>query len=495
MAVAAVPASYPVRVEARLDSPSRLLWLVKWILAVPHLVILTFLWIAYCALTAFAFFAILVTGRYPRAIFEFNAGVLRWTWRVLYYSFGANGTDRYPPFTLADVADYPAHLEVAYPEHLSRGLVLVKWWLLAIPQYIVVGIFVGGGTVAAWQGAHAMWGWGGGLIGLLVLLAVMALAVTGRYPQGLFDLILGMNRWVLRVVGYAGLMTDIYPPFRMDLGGSEGGVVSTKPPPPSVGAESPARAPDLPASPPTTAGGWTGGRITAVVLGALLGLLALGMSLGGGAILLLNGLGRDPAGFLVSPARTLTTPTYAITTGSIDLRTRDLPRMYPSRILGTARIRVTPQDPTQAVFVGIAPTARVEAYLRGVARSTVDDLLSKQSGPGVAGGPPRTAPAVQPFWTAARWGKGTQTLYWRPRTGAWTVVVMNADGSRPVMVRADVGARVPALPWIGAGLLSAGVLLLIAAILLLAIPIARASRAATPGFTSPAAPPGSLEQA
>jgi Domain of unknown function (DUF4389) len=215
--------SYPVEVQARLDEPlSRWLWLVKWLLAIPHYIVLVFLWIAFAAVTIIAFFAILFTGRYPRPLFGFNLGVLRWSWRVGYYTYSALGTDRYPPFSLGQEPDYPATLDIAYPERLSRGLVLVKWWLLAIPQYAIVTVFAGGaaytgGSGRTWQAD----GLDGGLIGLLVFFAAIALLFAGRYPRGLYNLVIGMNRWVLRVVAYAALMTDAYPPFRLDQGGAD----------------------------------------------------------------------------------------------------------------------------------------------------------------------------------------------------------------------------------------------------------------------------------
>ena len=63
---------------------------------------------------------------------------MRWRWRVLFYALYALGTDKYPPFSLQPNSEYPADLEVDYPEHLHRGLVLIKWWLLAIPHYLVL---------------------------------------------------------------------------------------------------------------------------------------------------------------------------------------------------------------------------------------------------------------------------------------------------------------------------------------------------------------------
>ena len=206
------PVPYPVGVEARLDPAlSRWLWIVKWLLAIPHWIVLAFLWLAAAVVWVIALVAILITGRYPRSLFDFTVGVLRWTWRVVVYT-GVLATDRYPPFTLAET-DYPGELTVPYPERLSRGLVLVKWWLLAIPHYLIVGLLVGTGLYA-WQGD----GWWVRTPSVAVVLAVVAgvvLLFRGRYPRDVFDLLVGLYRWAFRVAAYVLLLRDEYPPFRL----------------------------------------------------------------------------------------------------------------------------------------------------------------------------------------------------------------------------------------------------------------------------------------
>ena len=148
---------------------------------------------------------------------------------------------------------YPVHVDGHLDPGVSRWLWLVKWWLLSIPHYLVLAFFIGSGLYIATgdraDNAPLMWG-SGGLIGLLVFVAGVVLLFTGRYPETIYDLVLGMNRWVLRVAGYASLMTDRYPPFRLDLGGEEPDAylaMSSGPPecPPECPADGPAdRPPD-----------------------------------------------------------------------------------------------------------------------------------------------------------------------------------------------------------------------------------------------------------
>ena len=229
--------TYPVRLDGRLDQPlSRWLWLVKWLLVIPHAFVLAFLWMAVVVLTMVAGVAILFTGRYPRSIFDFNVGVMRWTWRVAFYTTSAFATDRYPPFSLQPDPSYPASFDVDYPEQLSRGLVLVKWWLLALPHYLIVGLFAGGWWIGFDNEQFRLAGTG--FVGLLSVIAIIITAVNKKYPQSLFDFIMGMNRWCFRVLAYAALMRDEYPPFRLDSGGADPG---TAPPPEAPPADGTAR--------------------------------------------------------------------------------------------------------------------------------------------------------------------------------------------------------------------------------------------------------------
>ncbi|MET3950476.1 DUF4389 domain-containing protein [Arthrobacter sp. UYEF36] len=230
---------YPARLSGYLDSNlSRWKWLVKWLLAIPHFIVLFFLWFAFGVVTIVAWFAILFTGRYPRSLFNFNVGVIRWSWRVAFYSYGALGTDIYPPFTL-ERTDYPADFDVDYPEKLSRGLVLVKSWLLAIPHLLIIALLTGTAQTT-WEYRDGDWvqvSAGLSLFGLLVLIAGLILLFTGVYSRGLFDFLMGLNRWTYRVAAYVSLMRDEYPPFHLDMGPRDPG-------------DGPAIVPAVPAVPP-----------------------------------------------------------------------------------------------------------------------------------------------------------------------------------------------------------------------------------------------------
>jgi hypothetical protein len=482
-------------VHAALDSPlSRWLWLVKWVLVIPHYVVLAFLWLAFAVLSVVAFFAILIIGRYPRGIFEFNVGVLRWTWRVQYYAIGAFGTDRYPPFTLAEVPGYPAHLEIEYPGQLSRGLVLIKWWLLAIPQYLIVGLFTGSGVWFAWRFGDAYSHWGGvGLIGLLALIAAVILLVTGEYPRQIFDFVLGMNRWVLRVAAYAGLMTDRYPPFRLDMGGQEPAGTLTLPPPADA---APGQATDAwrpeqvapgesgPAGPgpsgdgPATAGpaGWTTGRIISAVIGAVLVVCSLGL-LGGGAGAVWATTAHRHGGYVDLGTQTYRTTGHALASRQFELYAGTGSWDVARSVFGTVRLRIAATPGGTPVFAGIAPAGAAARYLSGVAYATVTGTAGGHpSYAGHAGGAPAVLPAQARIWAVTASGPGPQTLTWPVTDGRWTLVAMNADGSAPVSVRVNVAATLPALPWVATGMLIAGVIFLAGGGLLIALPVSGASR-------------------
>ena len=457
----------PVRVRGELaPALSRWLWVVKWLLAIPHYLVLVFLWIAFFGVSVIAFFAILFTGRYPRSLFDFNVGVLRWSWRVAFYTYGALGTDRYPPFTLAADPDYPAALEIAYPERLSRGLVLVKWWLLAIPHYLVVSLFVGS---FAWGWQDLSGGWvvvRGGLIGLLVLFAAIALLFRGRYPRSIFDFVVGLDRWVLRVAAYAGLMTDRYPPFRLDQGPDEPTAVETGAAPLSP---EPALA-EVPAPPARP--GWTVGRVLLVVFGGLAALIGAAILAAGVAAIVIDQTQRDDEGFLMSPSETFSSPGYAVVSESADVSIEGS-EWAVRAFLGDVKIE---SDAIRPVFLGIARAADADAFLGSVERSVVTDFDRHPRYDQLAGGAPGTAPAEQTFWAASATGSGTQSLTWKPESGDWVAVLMNADGSEAVQAELRIGAELDAVLWIGIGMAAGGLLILVAGALGIALGASRAAR-------------------
>jgi len=139
---------------------------------------------------------IAVRVRYPRWWFDFARELTRFGARVGAYL--ALLTDRYP----STVDEQSIHLEIEYPDverDLNRWLPLVKW-LLAIPHYLVL--------VVLWIG-----------VVVAVVVAWFAILITGRYPQVLFDYVVGVGRWSLRVSAYAFLLvTDRYPPFSLKEG-------------------------------------------------------------------------------------------------------------------------------------------------------------------------------------------------------------------------------------------------------------------------------------
>ncbi|HEY5640987.1 MAG TPA: DUF4389 domain-containing protein [Dehalococcoidia bacterium] len=193
MSAAAPAAGAPTQFDVEYpDGLSRLLIFVKWLLAIPHLIILYALGAVQAVITIVAFFAILFTTRYPEGLFKIAVGVMRWQANV--YAYILLLRDDYPPFSW-DAGQYPVTLDVEYPDTLNRWLPLIKW-LLVIPNLIVLMVV----ALIAY---------------LLIFIGWFAILFTGRFPRGMFDFVVGTMRWSLRLNAYTYLMRDEYPPFSM----------------------------------------------------------------------------------------------------------------------------------------------------------------------------------------------------------------------------------------------------------------------------------------
>jgi hypothetical protein len=182
---------YPLRFEVEYPGQlNRWLPLVKWLLAIPHFLIVYALVNVASVIHLIAFFAILFTTKYPRPLFEFVVNIYRWQANV--HAYIGLMRDEYPPFSW-DPGQYPVTYETDYPDQLNRWLPLVKW-LLAFPHYVAL-VFLGIAALVVW------------------VIAFFAILFTQQFPRGMFDFNVGVLRWYNRVNAYVYFMRDEYPPF------------------------------------------------------------------------------------------------------------------------------------------------------------------------------------------------------------------------------------------------------------------------------------------
>jgi hypothetical protein len=476
---------YPVHVRARRETPlNRWLWLVKWLLLIPHYVVLAFLWVAFIVCTLVGYVAVLFTGRYPHAIFTFNVGVLRWSWRVGYYGYQVLGTDRYPPFTLADVPDYPAGLDIDYPIRLPRWLPLVAW-LFAIPHFMILGALT---ATDSWQfrnGDATSASAGLSLVGAAVLIIGFALLFTGRHLVGLYNLLVGVARWSLRVIAYVALLTATYPPFRLDQGEPE-----------PDGTPDDRSGPVAPAygTPPATAqptGTSAVGSVLALVVGVLMLLGGTALGIGGTALLALN-THRDSHGYVSTATLDVSSPTAAITAEGITIQAGDV---WSRDLGGFGEVRVTASSRSAApLFLGIASQSDVDRWLAGTAHDELVNVYGRGNARyDRATGSIRDVgtPGEQSFWLTKVSGTGTVVLDWKMTNGRYAVVLANADGARGITAGVRAATKVPGLTPLGWGLLGGGVAIVVVAFLLIYLGAAGLGRRHAPPspVTGPSGPP------
>jgi hypothetical protein len=234
----------------------------------------------------------------------------------------------------------------------------------------------------------------------------------------------------------------------------------------------------------------SGGRIGSIVAGIVATILAIGF-IAAGALLLWGDSEKDAQGYLSTGKDRYAASTYALASDNLDINLDGAGWIMDRDDLGKVRLKVE-SSAGKPVFVGIARTSDVSEYLRSTAYTSVTDVDYSPFHASYRehGGDGRPAlPADQDFWAASAHGPGTQTVAWDLDDGDWSIVVMNADGSRGIDTNISAGAKIPflgALGWVALG--GALVLLIIAGTLVyLGVRTPRAQLATAPGIsiTSP----------
>jgi Domain of unknown function (DUF4389) len=234
--------AYPVTFEADyVEKRSRLTTFFRWLLVIPHLIVMAFYGLAAGVVVIVAWFALVFTGRWPTGMYDFVAGFFRYATAVHGYWWLL--TDRYPPFG-PDVDDYPVRLSVAPPQAEYSRLKVLFRIILAIPPYIIAYAM----NIVAQVGAFLAW---------------FAIVVLGRQPKGLQDMIVLGLSYQQRAYAYMGLLAEDWPPFTDESTGrieqpSSFGALAPTPPAASATAPEPPATPEAPPqAPPGTPAGPT----------------------------------------------------------------------------------------------------------------------------------------------------------------------------------------------------------------------------------------------
>jgi hypothetical protein len=231
----------------------------------------------------------------------------------------------------------------------------------------------------------------------------------------------------------------------------------------------------------------SGGRVAAVVGGAVTGLVAFVLVVAGAVLLYANGQ-KDRDGYVSTASDRFHTSTYALATDDLDVNSDAPGWIDDGAALGHIRLKATSRD-GKPVFVGIAPTKDVKAYLSGTAHADVTDVeyTPFHATYRTHAGDRPAPPVAQRFWTVSANGNGTRTVEWKVRSGNWSVVVMNADGSANVNAGVSAGADAPWLSAAGWITIGTGALFALIAGTLVYVGVRRPREPREPAALAPAA--------
>jgi hypothetical protein len=204
-------------------------------------------------------------------------------------------------------------------------------------------------------------------------------------------------------------------------------------------------------------------RVLLLLFGGLAVLMGAAMLVGGAGMTWVDETKRDDAGYLNTSTGQFVTSSFALTSDPFEVHFGNSRKWVSDEdFFGRIRLQVESADRDVGVFLGVGSTSDVERYLADVELDRVSGLDADPFRPTYIHRAGRTAPALpgdQSFWVASASGRGGQTITWRAKTGSWSVVAMNVDGSRGVDVRVRAGAELGLLNWLGPALLGGGMLL------------------------------------